>query len=384
MIAVLKDYNDLLKNGIEIASLKTVPLDIAALEIELDSLSDKESEYRKASAFCRTVKDGLVKSDIAELLADRWNKPVKEIKQYLQVDADSADELLALAHGVDDCFADFKNFLSGGVINLGLKSIDESIGGIQPTDVIGLAAYSNHGKSFLAAKIAAYQLVREKRNVLIISREMTRGAYLQSIVQNILHMPKRKLMDYINTDQGAELYGKVTDALSNRLRIVDEGCGSINAIWKLTQALNTNGFHVDFVIVDHFMLLDGVSEFTKFEEQANMMKAFTKHFKAPLLMLTQFNDASLSSMSKKKTPTTNTNNGSNAFIAVCDVTLLLWRPALLENSMDSIAKEENKDITYIKISKSRRELEGPVLFKYKYNKDDYGFNEVPLGDFSDD
>lgn len=380
----MKDYNDLLVHGYDIGSLPTIPFDIAVLKIELENTGDKESEYRKAAAYCRTINDALVKSDVADMLSERWDKPVKEVKEYLNIDSVSSDELLKMAHGVDNCFDDFKNFLTGGNIHLGLKSIDESLGGIQPTDVIGLGAYSNHGKSFLAAKIAAFQLVREKRNVLIISKEMTRGQYMQSIIQNILHLPKYKLIEYMETDEGASLYSQINDALADRLRIVDEGCGSIESIWGLTEALNANGFHVDFVVVDHFMLLDGVSEFNRFEQQANKMKSFTKHFKAPLLMLTQFNDASLSSMGKNKTPSNNNIKGSNAFIAVCDVMLLLWRPALLDNNMDSIAKQEEKDISYIKIGKSRRELEGPVLFKYKYDRETYGFNEVPLEVLEDD
>ena len=97
---MMKDYNDLLVAGIDIASLQTVPLDVEVLKIELDNLNNKQAEYKKASNLCRTVKDEMVKSDIAELLSKRWNKPLDEVKSYLKVDTKGADERLALADNV--------------------------------------------------------------------------------------------------------------------------------------------------------------------------------------------------------------------------------------------------------------------------------------------
>ena len=102
-----KDYNDLLVAGIDIASLQTVPLDIEVLKIELDNLNNKQAEYKKASNLCRTVKDEMVKSDIAELLSKRWNKPLDEVKSYLKVDTKGADERLALADNVEVAFQKF-------------------------------------------------------------------------------------------------------------------------------------------------------------------------------------------------------------------------------------------------------------------------------------
>lgn len=379
MRGIYKDYNDLLKAGIDIASLPTVPLDIAALNIELNNLPDKTAEYKKAFMFCKTVKNNLVKSDIADLLAKRWGKPLEEVKEYLKVDAQTVDEISSLASGVDDCFQAFKDYISSGSTGLGFRSIDESLGGIKSTDVIGLGAYSGNGKSFIAAKIAAYRIVREKENVLIFSMEMPKGQFMQTILQELFHMSRVKLLDYLQTNEGADLYNQVKDKLANRLRIVDDGDLDMDKIAKITEALNSSGFRVDFVIVDHFQLLRGVSEFGAFESEAHKMKFFTNKYHCPLLMLTQLNDGAMKSDSKKFRPPVNKDiKGPNSFISACDIMLLVWRPSLVDSSMDSISAEEAKNDTYIKISKSRREMDGPLLFKYRYNKDNYSLSEVPL------
>lgn len=374
-----KDYNDLLCADVDIKSLKTVPMDILVLEIELDCLHDKQAEYKKASQYCRTVRDGLVKSDIAELLSKRWGKPMDEVKSYLRIDMATADELVTKAHDVDDTFEAFKDYLTSGSTHTGFKSIDDSLGGIKDTDVIGLGAYSGNGKSFIAAKIAAYRLVREKDNVLIFSLEMPRGQFLQTILQEIFHMNKDALLDYLQSGQGSELYAKAKAAIGNRLRIIDDGDMNMKKVSNMVEALNNSGFHVNFVIVDHFQLLSGVSEFNTFESEAHEMKFFTNHFHAPLLMLTQLNDGFLQSASMKfKQPTNKDIKGPNSFISACDICFLVWRPALVDNSMDSITREQCKNDTMIKISKSRREIDGPILFRYEYHKDDYGLHEVPL------
>lgn len=374
-----KDYNDLLRQEYNIADLKTVPLDIAALEIELDELHDKQSEYKKAANYCKTVKDTLIKSDIAELLTKRWNKPLDEVKRYLNIDTETADELVAVADDTDSAFRKFKEYMESGSTNLGFKSIDESLGGIKNTDVIGLGGYSNHGKSFFMIKIAAYRLVREKNNVLIFSQEMPTGQVMQYLLQELFHMSERRFYEFVQTDDGADVYSKVKDTLSNRIRIIDETGKTMDDVWKITEAFNNNDFHVDFVIFDNFQLIPNTSQFEKYEEQAKKMKAFTNHFHTPLLMLTQLNDGFQQRGAKKiKPPCPADIKGSNAFMSACDEVILIWRPALMQSGTDSITAEENKNITMVKIGKVRREIHGPTMFKYEYDYSTYSLKEVPM------
>ena len=124
---MLKDYNDLLVNGYQINSLQTVPLDIAALNIMLADSTDKRSEYKIATDFCKTVRDNMVKSDIATMLSKRWDKDIAEVKDYIKVRGNNDEELLQKMHGFDDCWTDMKKFMSEEGTGLGFKSLDESI-----------------------------------------------------------------------------------------------------------------------------------------------------------------------------------------------------------------------------------------------------------------
>ena len=378
-MVLYKDYNDLLVAGIDIGSLQTVPLDVEVLKIELDSLNNKQAEYKKASNFCRTVKDELVKSDIAELLSKRWDKPLDEVKGYLKIDTTGEDERLAMADNVDTAFQKFDEYYKEGTSNLGFKSIDESFGGVRKTDVIGLAGYSNHGKSFIAIKIATYRLVREKNNVLFFTQEMPAAQVMQYICQDILHMNERQFLEHVKTDQGRQDLLKIKDMLGDRLRIVEQTGQTMDDVASMTAILNNSGWHVDFTIYDNFQLIPNVSDFATYETQATKMKRYTNQYKCPLLMLVQMNDAFQQRGAKKLHPPVPADvKGSNAFMSALDELLMIWRPSLMQSNVDAIEAEEEKYITMMKIGKARRSISGPSMFRYEYNPSTGDLKEVPL------
>ena len=374
-----KDYNDLLVAGIDIGSLQTVPLDVEVLKIELDNLNNKQAEYKKASNFCRTVKDELVKSDIAELLSKRWDKPLDEVKNYLKIDTTGEDERLAMADNVDAAFQKFDEYYKEGTSNLGFKSIDESFGGIRKADVIGLAGYSNHGKSFIAIKICTYRLVREKNNVLFFTQEMPAAQVMQYICQDILHMNEKQFLEHVKTDQGRQDLLKIKDMLGDRLRIVEQTGQTMDDVASMTAILNNSGWHVDFTVYDNFQLIPNVSDFATYETQATKMKRYTNQYKCPLLMLVQMNDAFQQRGAKKLHPPVPADvKGSNAFMSALDELLMIWRPSLMQANVDAIEAEEEKYVTMMKIGKARRSISGPSMFRYEYNPSTGDLKEVPL------
>ena len=377
---MLKDYNDLLVNGYQINSLQTVPLDIAALNIMLADSTDKRSEYKIATDFCKTVRDNMVKSDIATMLSKRWDKDIAEVKDYIKVRGNNDEELLQKMHGFDDCWTDMKKFMSEEGTGLGLKSLDESIGGIKRKEVVLLGAYTNQGKSFLAAKIAAHRLLKYNDNVMIFSMEMPRGQFLQEIILEILHMNERTFLDTIKTQEGAKLFEQVKEKLERKLIIVDEPSKNIDDLWKFTQLAQANDFNVDFVVFDHFHLIPNIDDIPTLTENANKMKDYVKHFNLRLLMLCQFNEESQMSVYGKKAkpsePILKNIKGANALKAIADVVLLVWRPYFTDVGLDPIEREKIRYDTGIKIGKQRRRLKGEIKFTYRWNPRDNSLKEV--------
>lgn len=370
---ICKDYNDLLVNGFSIADLETVPLDIACLEALLQNCSSREEEYKKTARFCKSVRDTMILSDIAVILSKRWDKSMTEVKTYLDVQATNSDELFQLAHSVADSFEDMKSFIGESGVTIGFPSLDLAIGGIKRREIMLLGAYTNQGKSFFSAKIAAHRLMTSEDNVLIFSMEMPRGQFLSEIIKEILGVNDSTLTEMLQTEQGVEVYNRVSSVLNNRVRIVDEPNKTVADLDKITEACIANDFNVDFVVFDHFHLIPNVDDIPVLTENANLMKTYVKKYNLILLMLCQFNEESQSNYSsdKKRKPyeaVLRNIKGANALKAIADVILLLWRPYKTDTHLDFDERAKVKNISRIKIGKSRRPIVGYAdTFEYKYN-----------------
>lgn len=377
-----KDYNDLLTNGYDISTLETEPLDITCLNVLLEEYPRKEDQYKKTSRFCKSVNDKMVLADIATMLAKRWDRTIEDVKNYLDVTTTNSEELWEKVHGFKDSFEDMKTFIGQEGVPLGFPSLDFAINGVKRREIVLLGAYTNQGKSFFAAKVAAHRLMDSKDNVLIFSLEMPRGQFLANIVEEILGVDEETLVEMLKTEQGIEVYSKVSAILDKRVRFVDEPNKTIDDLEKITEACYANDFPVDFVIFDHFHLIPQIDEIPVLSKNANQMKEYVKKFNLILFMLCQFNEESQSTYNsdKKKKPyeaMLRHIKGANALKAIADIVLLLWRPYKTDTQLDFDERDKVKNISCIKIGKSRRKLRGPAdIFQYKVNDKTTRMEEV--------
>lgn len=368
-----KDYNDLLVQDYSIGSLETEPLDIACLNVLLEEYPKQEDQYKKASRFCKSVHDSMVLADIATLLAKRWNRSIDDVKKYLDVSATNEEELWGKTHSFSDSFDDLKSFIGQDGVPLGFPSLDFALNGVKRREIVLLGAYTNQGKSFVAAKVAAHRLMDSKDNLLIFSMEMPRGQFLANIVEEILGVDEDTLVEMLKTEQGIEVYSKVSAVLDKRVRFVDEPNKTIDDLEKITEACYANDFPVDFVIFDHFHLIPQIDDIPVLSKNANQMKEYVKKFNLILFMLCQFNEESQSNYNtdKKKKPyeaMLRHIKGANALKAIADIVLLLWRPYKTDTQLDFDERDKIKNVSCIKIGKSRRKLRGPAdIFQYKVN-----------------
>lgn len=377
-----KDYNDLLINGYDISTLETEPLDITCLNVLLEEYPRQEDQYKKAARFCKSVSDSMVLADIATMLAKRWERSIEEVKSYLNVSATNGEELWEKVHGFSDSFEDLKSFIGQEGVPLGFPSLDLALGGVKRREIVLLGAYTNQGKSFFAAKVAAHRLMDSSDNILVFSMEMPRGQFLAEIIKEILGVNDDKLLEMLQTEHGVELYSRVSSVLDKRIRIVDEPNKDIDDLFKITAVCQANDFPVDFVVFDHFHLIPEVDDIPVMTRNANKMKEYVKQFNLVLFMLCQFNEDSQSNFSKDKNKkpyeaVLRNIKGANALKAIADIVLLLWRPYKTDTQLDFDERQKIKNISCVKIGKSRRPIKGYAdIFQLKYNEETSHLEEV--------
>ena len=169
-----KDFNDLLTEQRVISSLHVVDVDLfVADQILKQYADDQQGAMKSIEKFSKTISNPLVKSDLAKLLSQRWEKDLTDVKEFLKIaGTSSADEILAEFKDVYRCIEEMESsVLNFEGLTTGYPYFDHAIGGLSLTDVFFIAARPSVGKSFVAMEIALHMAIRLKLNIVFFSLE---------------------------------------------------------------------------------------------------------------------------------------------------------------------------------------------------------------------
>ncbi|MCC0702772.1 AAA family ATPase [Clostridioides sp. ES-S-0049-02] len=173
-------------------------------------------------------------------------------------------------------------------INIGIKFLDETIGGLYSGELITIAAKSGRGKTALALQIMR-NVVFQGKKVLFISGEMSD---IQILFRNIASLTGISVVKMKNRNLNEEEIIKYINALStlnqeNNLYIND----SVNTISGIKREIKS--IKPDVVIIDYLQILDyegkEVGE-AKFADLSRQIKKITLDFNIPIIQLAQLND----------------------------------------------------------------------------------------------
>lgn len=170
-----KDFNDLHKDNIQIDSLSTEGIDKAVLRLMLNETDNIESEYAVVESFIQSVKNQMVKADIAKELSERWNQDLSTVRKFISVSEDcKADEVINEFKDVGESMSKLMKTLDVTTYGIGFPMIDYSFGGMQKKEVILIGAYSKIGKcisedSYIKVESGAKQL----KNINVNDRVVT-------------------------------------------------------------------------------------------------------------------------------------------------------------------------------------------------------------------
>ncbi len=178
----------------------------------------------------------------------------------------------------------------------GLIDLDNKMGGLQPSDLIILAARPGMGKTALATNIA-YNIAASGNIVGFFSLEMSAEQLATRIFSEQTGIPSNKMrrgrIDQVDFDQIART---VTDIQNLPLYIDECGGLSISQIAARARRLKRmNG--LDLLVVDYLQLLTGTTRrssehrVAEITEITTRLKALAKELNAPILALSQLSRA---------------------------------------------------------------------------------------------
>lgn len=382
----VKDANDLLVKGLNVTCLEDEGLDFFTMKFLIGQCNNVEQEYKTARKFVKTVSNEMVKADISDFLAKRWGKEPSDVKNFLNVNTDTKDELLKTHADIYSCMDDWNNLCESESSGLGFEGIDQSIDGIRSKECVVLAGYTSSGKSTLALKMICHRIIREGDNVIIFSLEMSRGSVIETIVCEILGINPYDLKEWRkDNEKNLEIYKALLDKIQGHLIVIDSGIHSVQDIIQHIKLANEFDFDkpCSFCLIDHFHLLNDVDDTAVCTEQANLLGESAKELNLTYLVLAQFSEYSQKFNGGKRPPLAVTNiKGGNALKAIAHIIILVERE-YFRGDLSDIEREELKYISLVRIGKSRRGIRGATEFALEYNPQTTHMKEVPLPCFSD-
>ncbi|AXL20852.1 MULTISPECIES: replicative DNA helicase [Megasphaera] len=246
----------------------------------------------------------------------------------------------------------------------GFRDLDRLTSGLQPSDLILVAARPSMGKTAFTLNIAQNVGVKQHKTVAFFSLEMSQEQLVQRLLCQIAHIDSQKLRTgQLNSD---DEWTKLTDACDKLYQApiyIDDTPG-ISVTEMRSKARRLKAEHgLDLIIVDYLQLMQGRNSESRQQEISEIsrsLKALARELKVPLIALSQLSRSVESRQDKR--PMLSDLRESGALEQDADIVSFLYR----EDYYDK--ETENQHITEIILAKHRN---GPVGSVKLYFKGEY-------------
>ncbi len=252
-----------------------------------------------------------VLSDIKEFVNSNDQKPVKRISLINEH-----------IHGLIKHMENVSNLKITG-IRTGLTQWDKHTGGLQPSDLVIIAAETSQGKTSLALTIAYNSAVNHAAKVAIFSLEMSELQLTARLTAMETGISSKKILFHPLSRYDWQDFNNKLQLLPAAQIYIDD-CTNSNIDYIISGIKVAHMQHgIQVAIVDYLQLVkDGTKKSDESEIASNTrrFKNIAKELNITVILLSQ--------LSRQQTPkpTINRLRGSGQIEEAADLAILLWRP----------------------------------------------------------
>jgi replicative DNA helicase len=247
-------------------------------------------------------------------------------------------------------------------VSTGYAELDKLLSGLQPSELLILAARPSQGKTALALNFAENISIRAGKPVAFFSLEMSKESLLQRLVASVAQIDAHK---FRTGHLSREDWRRMTEALgtisSAPLWIDDAGSTSVLEIGAKARRLKREK-GLAMVVVDYLQLITGRGRFGNRQEEVSSisrgLKGLAKELQIPVLVLSQLTRAP---ERDERGPQLSDLRESGAIEQDADVVMFIYRPhwSKLE------ASPEERDQAEIQVAKQRNGPTDKVRFVFR-------------------
>jgi replicative DNA helicase len=247
-------------------------------------------------------------------------------------------------------------------VSTGYTELDKLLSGLQPSELLILAARPSQGKTALALNFAENISIRAGSPVAFFSLEMSKESLLQRLVASVAQIDAHK---FRSGHLSREDWRRMTEALgtisSAPLWIDDAGSTSVLEIGAKARRLKREK-GLSLVVVDYLQLITGRGRFSNRQEEVSSisrgLKGLAKELQVPVLVLSQLTRAP---EREERGPQLSDLRESGAIEQDADVVMFIYRPHW--SKMD--ASPEEREQAEIQVAKQRNGPTDKVRFVFR-------------------
>lgn len=249
--------------------------------------------------------------------------------EVLQARSDRGDELDGLSTGIPD--------------------LDEKLQGLKPEQLIVLAGRPAMGKTTLAMNIASDVAIRQRKQTLVVSLEMSNGQLMDRFLAAEGRIPLQLIKNgKAPQEYGTELNGAAAKIKGAPLYLSDRPSMTMSRI-RAAARRHKRRYGLDLIVIDYLQLMDEGSGSGNRTEAVSAMsrgaKLMARELQCPVILLSQLN-RSLEQRPNKR-PMCSDLRESGAIEQDADIILFVYRDEVYHEH------SEYKGVAEIIIGKGR-------------------------------
>jgi replicative DNA helicase len=219
----------------------------------------------------------------------------------------------------------------------GFADLDRLLGGLQPSDLIVVAARPGVGKSSLATSIACSAALKHNAVVAIFTLEMSAEQLVQRMISSYAEINSQRLRLARIEDFEWEQFTRVSGTLSEAAIFIDD-TPSPSPMEVRTKARRLAAeYDLDLVIVDYLQLMQSGERRAENRVQeisyiSRSLKALARELNVPVIAISQLSRAVESRQGKK--PLLSDLRESGSIEQDADIVMFIYREELYDENTD--------------------------------------------------
>jgi replicative DNA helicase len=246
-------------------------------------------------------------------------------------------------------------------LTTGFSDLDQMTSGLQPSDLIVVAARPSMGKTALCLTLAQNAAIQAKAVVGVFSLEMSKESLVQRMLSSEAHVDAHRFRSgFLNRDDWARL-AVALGTLSEAKIFIDDTPGiSVLEMRAKIRRLAAEQKQLDLIIVDYMQLMSGSRRSESRQQEvaqiSRELKALAKEMRVPLIALSQLSRAPESRTDHR--PQLADLRESGSIEQDADVVAFIYREEQYNRT------EENEGLAELIVSKQRNGPTGVIKLAF--------------------